>query len=423
MAAVVAQVEEGSLAAGAGIKRGDVIEQINGIEIIDYLDYMYASCDEVVVLTLADRRVTIENEAYEPLGILFESMLIDTPRACHNKCVFCFIDQLPKGMRPTCYFKDDDYRLSFLQGNYVSLTNMTEADVARLIRYHIPRINISVHTTNPALRQKMLHNKRAGEVLSYLKQFADGGLMMNGQIVLCPGWNDGAELDRTISDLVDLGPCVESVSVVPVGLSDYRAGLPELKLFDQSEARAVIRQVERWQKQFRETRGVNLVYLADEFYLTAGLPIPDYGHYDGFPQIENGVGLCASLSYEFYEALAGQPMHTAKRKKTIATGVLAYGLMCKLAAEVGDAVQVRCIKNRYFGADITVTGLLTGGDLIAQLRGIELGEMLLLSSAMLRHNEPVFLDDVTVEEVERELGVPVRIVENDGYALLDALLC
>lgn len=423
MAAKIASVDSGSLAEEAGLMPGDVIESINGIEILDYLDFMFASCQEEVEISLKDRTIFIENEDYMPLGIGFETLLIDEPKACHNKCIFCFIDQLPSNMRETCYFKDDDYRLSFLQGNYVSMTNMKQEDVDRILRYNIPRINISVHTTNPDLRQKMLHNKRAGEVLDYLKQFADGGLNINAQIVLCPGWNDGKELDRTIEDLGNLGDAVESISVVPVGLSKHREKLEPLTGFTPETAGTVIDQVERWQNKFLESHGTRLIYLGDEFYIMAKRDLPDYDAYEGFPQIENGVGLCASLSYEFNEALKDEKnLHPAIRK-TIPTGKISYEIIKGLVEQLeGNMIEVIPIENRFFGEKITVTGLLCGGDLIEQLQGKDLGEELLISSAMLRHDETVFLDDVTVEDVEKALGIKVRVVANDGYEFLDALL-
>lgn len=423
MAARIVAVDSKSPASLAGLHAGDTIVSINGIEIHDYLDYMFASCQEEAEVVLTDRSVVIHNEDFMPLGIEFESLLIDQPRACHNRCVFCFIDQLPKGMRQTCYFKDDDYRLSFLQGNYVSMTNMQEEDVERILRYHLPRINVSVHTTNPELRQRMLHNKRAGEVLGYLKRFADGGLNLNAQIVLCPGWNDGTELDRTLKDLGELGNSLESISVVPVGLSDHRQNLQSLTGFDQESAKAVVKQVRSWQKKFLESHGTRLVYLSDEFYLMAQMPLPPYEEYEGFPQIENGVGLCASLKYEFEEALFSTKRRKPRRKKTIATGKSAVKLMEELTAQLkGDRLQVIPLENRFFGEAITVTGLITGQDLIAQLKDRELGEEVLISSAMLRHDDDVFLDDTTVSQVQEALGVPVTVVPNDGFALLKALL-
>ena len=423
MAARIADVDYNSPADSAGLKHGDEIIEINGIEIKDYLDFMYASSGEEIEIKLSDRVVNIDNEDYMPLGISFDTLLIDKPRSCRNKCVFCFIDQLPKGMRETCYFKDDDYRLSFLQGNYVTLTNMSDEDAERIIRYNLPRVNISIHTTNPELRKKMLHNKRAGEVLKYLKLFADGGLNMNAQIVLCPGYNDKAELDRTLNDLGELGYSMESISIVPVGLSAYREGLDRLTPFNADTAREVIYQTEKWQKRFIERWGTRLVYLGDEFYIMADMPFPSYDDYEGFPQIENGVGLCSSLEYEFREAIklhGGQPK--IKKEKTIATGVSAYELIKKLTDLVDGDVRVVPIKNHFFGESITVTGLITGGDLINSLEGISPGSDLLISSAMLRHDEPIFLDNATVTDVEKALKVNVIPVANDGFELLDALL-
>lgn len=423
MSAKVAGVARDSLAQIAGIKEGDTILSINDIEIVDYLDFMYASSHEKLDIVLSDRCVTINNPEYMPLGIEFKTLLIDEPRSCHNKCIFCFIDQLPKNMRSTCYFKDDDYRLSFLQGNYVSMTNMTEDDVERIIRYNIPRINISVHTTNPDLRQNMLHNKRAGQVLDYLKRFAENGLNINAQIVLCPDINDGAELNRTLLDLYELGESLESVSVVPVGLTHHRTGLTPLTLFDREGAERVIDQVECYQKRFLAERGSRLVYLGDEFYILAHRDFPDYYDYEGFPQIENGVGLCASLLYEFKEAVKRKLWLIPRHKKTIATGMISFELICQLTAMLkGNKISVIPIENNFFGKNITVSGLVTGRDLIDQLKGLDLGNELLIPSSMLRHDEPIFLDDTTLSQVEKELNIKVTPVQNDGYALLEALL-
>ncbi len=423
MSAKVSYVSPGSLAEIAGIKNGDVILSINDIEINDYLDYMYASCNEEVTIKLSDRNVSVNNFDFEPLGINFDTLLIDEPKSCRNKCIFCFIDQLPKGMRDTCYFKDDDYRLSFLQGNYVSMTNMTDDDVDRILKYNIPRINISVHTTNPELRCKMLSNKNAGKVLDYLKRLADGGLNINAQIVLCPRYNDGDELDRTISDIAALGESVESVSIVPVGLTDHREGLAPLKGFDASSSAYVISQIEKWQSKFKSERGTNLVYLGDEFYLMAGRAFPDFDEYDGFPQIENGVGLCASLIYEFDDALSTESSIKPKHHKTIATGYSAYPVIKGLIEKLdGGLINIVPIKNNFFGEKITVSGLLTGVDIITQLKGRDLGEELLLPSSLLRHDENILLDNITITDIERELNVKITTVANDGYELLDALL-
>lgn len=423
MAARIADVLSGSPADMAGLCAGETIISINGIEINDYLDYMYASCNEEAEVELENRTVFVENYDFEPLGIIFETLLIDKPKSCRNKCVFCFIDQLPKGMRETCYFKDDDYRLSFLQGNYVSMTNMTDDDIDRIIRYSIPRINISVHTTNPELRKKMLNNKNAGKVMDYLKKLADGGLNINAQIVLCPGYNDGAELERSISDIASLGESVESVSIVPVGLSDHREGLANLCGFDKKSSAEVIKTVEKWQKKFKKERGTNLIYLGDEFYLNANLPFPDYDEYDGFPQIENGVGLCSSLIYEFNEAMAESRKKQPKNPKTVAVGYAAYPVIKELADKLdGDMIDVIPIKNNFFGSKITVTGLLTGKDIIEQLKEKTLNKTLLLSTAMLRHDEDVLLDNTRICDIEDALDVRIETVSNDGFELFDAFM-
>lgn len=423
MSAVINRVLPGSLAEKYDIKSGDTIISINGKEIEDYLDYMFLSSGEQLRIGLADRYVDIENDTFEPLGIEFDTLLIDSPRSCHNKCIFCFIDQLPPDMRESCYFKDDDYRLSFLQGNYVTLTNMKDKDIDRIIEYAIPRINLSVHTTNPQLRVKMLSNKNAGKIMEQIKRFAEGGLSINCQVVLCRDYNDGAELDRTISDLASFGDCIESLSIVPVGISAYRQGLCELKPFDKESSKNVIDQVSKWQRKFKEERGINFVYLADEFYIMAKEDIPDSREYDGFPQIENGVGLCASLRDEFYEALYAKRKIKVKSKKTVVTGYLAHDFIESLVEKTDlSKINVYKIKNNFFGENITVSGLVTGGDIIKQLKGKDLGKYLLIPKSMLRHDDDVFLDDTTVKDVEKALKVKVRVVNNDGYNFLNKLL-
>lgn len=423
MSAVISAVVKGSPAERFGLKAGEVIDRINGIEIKDYLDYMYASSGEELCIELGGRKVYIENYDYEPLGIEFETLLINKQISCHNKCIFCFIDQLPKGMRSSCYFKDDDYRLSFLQGNYVSMTNMKDEDVERIIKYNIPRINISVHTTNPELRVKMLNNKRAGEVLDYIKRFADGGMFMDMQLVLCPGINDGVELERTLSDLSKLGDSIESISVVPVGLSKHRQGLYELERYNKETAGEVVDIIEKWQSRFKAELGRELAFAGDEFYIMAEREFPGYDEYQGFPQLENGVGMCASLIYEFGEALEAEKNKRPKRRKTIATGKIAYDMISSLMGRLdGDMIDVYAVENDFFGHNITVTGLITGGDIINQLKGRDLGEQLLISESALRRGEDVFLDNTTVGDVEKALGVEVRVVPNDGYELLAAAL-
>jgi len=423
MPVTVKNVIPKSVAAKAGLKSGDVIVKINGKEVNDYLDYMYLSANDKLNIELSDRSVKAKNRNFEPLGAEFDSLLIDEPRSCRNKCIFCFIDQLPPNMRESCYFKDDDYRLSFLQGNYVTLTNMSDEDLDRIIEYNIPRINVSVHTTNPELRCKMLNNRFAGKIMEQMKRFSGSGMQINCQIVLCRDYNDGTELDRTIKDIYSLGNSVESLSIVPVGISDHRTGLTTLKPFDKESSLAVIKQVSEFQKKFKEERGINFVYLSDEFYIMAEEEIPPQEEYDGFPQIENGVGLCASLEWEFEDALANADDLTVKSKKTVVTGYLAYDFIEKLTDKLKtDKIDVKKIKNNFFGKKITVSGLVTGGDIISQLKEEELGEYIMIPASMLRHDDVVFLDNTTIMDVEKALNVKVEVVQNDGYDLLKKLL-
>ena len=411
------------MAEKSGLKSGDVINKINGKDVYDYLDYMYLSANEELVVELADKVIMVKNPDFEPLGAEFETLLIDEPRSCRNKCIFCFIDQLPPNMRESCYFKDDDYRLSFLQGNYVTLTNMSDSDIDRIIEYNIPRINVSVHTTNPELRCKMLNNKFAGRIMEQMRRFSGSGMMINCQIVLCPGFNDKEELDRTIKDILSLGDAVESLSVVPVGLSAYREGLTEILPFTKESAKEVIIQVEKWQKKIKEERDINFVYLADEFYITAGMEIPSWQEYDGFPQIENGVGLCASLKWEFEDALNECKKLSVKTQKTVVTGVLAFDFINNLVKCINSPkINVFAIKNEFFGEQITVSGLVTATDIINQLKDKPLGKCLLIPSSMLRHDENVFLDNLTIKDVEKALNVKVEVVENDGFEFLEKLL-
>ena len=326
-------------------------------------------------------------------------------------------------MRESCYFKDDDYRLSFLQGNYVTLTNISDEDIDRIIEYNIPRINVSVHTTNPELRCKMLNNKFAGKIMDQLKRFSGSGVMINCQIVLCPGYNDKKELDNTISDIFSLGEAVESLSVVPVGISAYRDGLTPLESFDKGASKEVIEQISGWQKKAKKERGINFVYAADEFYITAEEEIPSWQEYDGFPQIENGVGLCASLEWEFNDAIEDRKKLRVKTPKTIVTGKLAFDFVSKLVSKINsDKINIFPIKNNFFGEKITVSGLVTATDIINQLKGKELGKELLIPISMLRHDENVFLDNLTTTDIETALGVKVVVVENDGFDLLEKLL-
>lgn len=423
MAAKVFNVLKGTPAYKAGIKRGDTIYKINGEIINDYLDYMYQSSNGELLVDIGEKVIKIENPDFEPLGIEFDSLLIDKPMSCNNKCIFCFIDQLPPDMRESCYFKDDDYRLSFLQGNYVTLTNLKDEELNRIIEYNIPRINISVHTTNPEKRKFMLNNKFAGKILEQIKTLSQSGIMMNCQIVLCKGINDGAELEKTVEDLFSFSENIESVSVVPVGLSSFRDGLYALEEFTKEDAEEVILLCEKLQKKYKEEIGINFVYLADEFYITAEKEIPPFDEYDGFPQIENGVGLCASLKDEFECAIESTKKIKIKKEKTIITGYISYEFISGLVKKLNsDKIKVEKIKNDFFGEKITVSGLIVGRDIVNQLKGKKLGDELIITKSMLRHDENVFLDNMTVEDVEKELNIKIKSVNNDGFELLEALI-
>ncbi|MBR4026168.1 MAG: DUF512 domain-containing protein [Lachnospiraceae bacterium] len=434
-----------SIAEEMELEVGDVLISINGEEIEDVFDYHFLVNDTFldIIVQKADGEeweLEIEKEYEEDLGIEFENGLMDDYKSCTNKCMFCFIDQMPPGMRDTLYFKDDDSRLSFLQGNYVTLTNMKEKDLERIIQYRLAPINISVHTTNPELRCKMLHNRFAGTSLEKMDRLFEAGLEMNGQIVLCKGENDGEELERTISDLTKYLPYMESLSVVPVGLTKYREGLYPLESFTKEDARQVIAIIEKWQNICMETHGVHFVQASDEWYLLADLPLPEEACYDGYIQLENGVGMLRLLMTEFHEALEEyktekfeeiqtrlQEEFKGKHKVTLATGKLAGPFIEELAKECmavfnGYEIEVVPIRNDFFGEKITVSGLITAQDMTAQLKNRELGNYVGIPCNMLRMGEKVFLDDWTVEDVKNALQVEVVIVKSSGQDLLDAML-
>ena len=425
-------VEPGGPASHAGVRPGETLLSINGNEICDILDYRFYETDRHLSIVLrddagAERTVQIRKGQYESIGLEFETYLMDQQHSCTNRCIFCFIDQLPKGLRKSLYFKDDDSRLSFLFGNYVTLTNLKEREVDRIIKMHISPINISVHTTNPELRVKMMGNRFAGKSLDILDRFAKAGIKLNCQIVLCRDINDGEELDRTLKDLTSLWPSVQSVAVVPLGLTKYRQGLYPLTGYDSETARAVVRQLERWGDRCEQKYGQRICYAADEFYLKAQLPIPPAPFYGDFDQLENGVGLMASLKQEFLDALEDFVPPASSRKVTLATGVAAHPFLDTLL----DELRQRChnltcnvvpIVNDFFGDTITVAGLVTGGDLLKQLQGRELGDALLLPDVMLRREGDIFLDDVSLEELSEALQIQIITVPNDGYALLDAVV-
>ncbi len=427
----IKSVMKGSIAEEIGLEPGDVILKINNQDVKDILDYRFLMSDEEILLTVLTKQgeeveVEIEKEIYEDLGVEFESGLIDGAKSCANRCVFCFIDQLPKGMRKTLYFKDDDTRLSFFQGNYVTLTNVPEKEIDRFISMHVSPINVSVHTTNPTLRCEMLKNKNAGNIMERLKKLSDNGILLNAQIVLCPSLNDGAELERTLSDLLSLGH-IRSVSIVPIGKTKYREGLCDIPSLTKEKAIEVLDCIEAWQKKALQKTGSRLFFASDEFYLKAEKDIPSAEEYEQFPQIENGVGLIASMKEEFCAALDGDYTLEKERHVSIATGAAAFNFIKSIAKTAENRynnlrVDVYEIVNNFFGEEITVAGLLCGCDIIEKLRGKSLGEELLLSKSMLRDQSDVLLDDVTIKDIEKELNVKIRAVENDGYEFLEALL-
>ncbi len=423
MAVIIKSVEKRSPAAGAGIKAGDTLISLNGNAVLDVLDYRFYQSEEKIKIRFInhkgkEKEKTIKKRESDEIGLIFDTYLMDKQRACKNKCIFCFIDQLPKGMRDSLYFKDDDSRLSFLFGNYITLTNITDHEVDRIIKMHISPVNISVHTTNPELRVKMMKNPHAGEVLSIMKRFSDAGIDMNCQLVLCPGYNDGEELRRSLSDLTAM-ESVKSIAAVPVGLTKHREGLEPLEKFSSETAASVLDIID----EYRET---GRVFAADEFFLLADRPIPECDYYGDFLQLENGVGMWALMLSDSREAVLSAENPENERNISLVTGVAAYPLIRNIvdtAERKWHNLKCRVFKieNEFFGPDITVAGLITGGDIIAQLKGKDIGEELLIPDVMLRHENDRFLDDVTVTELSEALGVRVRIVSADGYGLIDAL--
>ena len=429
----ITQVSARSHAFRAGITVGDFLISVNSHEIHDVLDYRFYLAEREVELCLRrgeeNYTVAIKKGEYDDIGLEFDRPLMDNKHRCENKCIFCFIDQNPEGMRESIYFKDDDSRLSFLHGNYITLTNLKEADIDRIIEMHISPVNVSVHTTNPELRVQMMKNKRSGEVLSYLSKLSDAGIKLRGQIVLCRGINDGAELDRTMNDLYKYYPQLDSVSIVPAGLTAYREKLYPLEPFTAEECSAVIRQVKEFGDMCLVHCGERVFYCSDEFYLKAGEEIPDYDYWGEFSQIENGVGMIASFEHEFEMALETLSDEEKQIEKTVsvATGEAAYGMMRRLSEKLTSAcpnfkVNVYSVKNKFFGGEVTVTGLLTGKDLAEQLDGKELGDELHLSCNVLRSEGDLFLCGMTPHELSKKLGVPLVFNQNDGGEFLFSLL-
>ncbi len=445
---LIKEVYPDSIAEELEIEAGDSLLSINGNDIEDVFDYRYLIKDDYieVLIRKADGEewlLEIDKDFDEDLGIEFDSSLMSEYKSCTNKCIFCFIDQMPPGMRDTLYFKDDDSRLSFLQGNYITLTNMKQKDIDRIIQMHLAPINISVQTTNPELRCKMLNNRFAGEKLTFLHDLYDAHIEMNGQIVLCKGVNDGEELERSIQDLSAFLPFMRSVSIVPAGITKFRSELHPLELFGKQEAEAVIDLIEKHQKEYFEEYGLHFIHASDEWYITAERNFPEEERYDGYIQLENGVGMMRLFINEFEEALSAYltlendrrslpGKDSLNRTLTIATGKLAYPTLCSFADQLMKHfpnlhIQVVCIRNDFFGETITVSGLITGQDLIQQLSdlqaaGKELGAALLLPSNMLRSGEMVFLDDVTVTELEEALHLRVTPIDSSGQDFLNAIL-
>ena len=430
MAVTIASVTEGSGAHRCGIRAGDVLLRIDGHDIVDVLDYRFYQLERELLVEYMSgsqlKQATVRKPEYEELGLEFDSYLMDKEHSCRNKCIFCFIDQMPKGMRDTLYFKDDDSRLSFLFGNYITLTNLTEHEIERIINMHISPVNVSVHTTNPELRCMMMNNRFAGQSLDIMRRFADAGIILNCQLVICPGINDGDELRRSLSDLEQMN--VNSIAIVPVGLTDHREGLYPLTPFDEKSAGEVIDIVEAFSEECLKKHSRRMAFAADELYIKAGRELPASEFYEDYPCLENGVGLIALLREEFSFALEDEQVDSSlARKKTIACGESIAPYLRELAQSMKEkfpqvSVQVKPIVNNFFGSMINVSGLVVGKDLISQLEPCDLGEELLIPVCMLRSSEDVFLDDVTVSEAEKALNIKIRVVENTGDDLLSALI-
>lgn len=428
----VIKVEKGSIAEEMGIEVGDILLEINGQQIKDVFDYRYLIHDEYLVVDIQKANgeqwsLEIEKEEWEDLGFVFGSGLMDRAMHCSNRCIFCFIDQLPKGMRKELYFKDDDSRLSFLHGNYVTLTNMSDEDIDRIVFYHLSPINISVHTTNMELREKMLKNKNVTNLMDYITRLSEGGIKMNFQIVLCRNINDGKELERTIKDLGRFIENTLSISIVPFGRTKFREGLYDIELFDKDSASKVIDEVEEMQKYYLKNHGTYFCHLSDEFYIMAERPMPEYDTYEGFPQLENGVGMITLQDRELHEAIENTPSDNIKRTLSVATGKSAFNFINKICKDItkkfpNTHILVYCIENEFFGKDITVSGLLTGSDIVSQLKDKKLGSALIISENAFSNDTDLMLDDMTRQDVEKHLNVRVIKGKCDGTQMLKQIL-
>lgn len=433
MSVEIKSVKKWSVAFFKGVRAGDRLLSINSNEINDFLDYDFYMKEEALTLELERKgkvkAVKIKKSPEDDIGLEFESYLMDKQKRCKNKCIFCFIDQNPEGMRESIYFKDDDSRLSFLFGNYITLTNLEDSDIDRIIKMHISPVNVSVHTMNKELRVKMMKNKRAGECLSYIYRLAEAGIELNTQLVLCPGINDGEELEYSISELSRLYPAVRSIAAVPVGVTRHREGLFDMPEYTAEAAAQVIDIIDRMGGELKKKHGTRLVYAADEFYLKAGRSIPDADYYEDYPQIENGVGMWTSFADEAEDIISELDVKAdIKKSLSLATGAAAYPLINETAKRLsaiypGLEINTYEIKNDFYGHSVTVAGLITGGDLINQLRGRALGQELIIPDVMLRSEGDLFLDNVSLEDAERELGVKIRTVsESTGFELVKMIL-
>ena len=430
---LIVDVLEDSIGKELEIEKGDKLLSINGERIQDVFDYRFLLSDEEIEVQIEKANgevwnLEIEKDYGEDLGLVFETELMDELLKCRNKCKFCFIDQLPPNMRQTVYFKDDDWRMSFLNGNYITLTNLSDYDKERLIKYRLSPLNVSIHATDPEVRKELLRNRFAGEIMDQLKNLIDHGIEINGQIVLCPGLNDGKILDQTIQDLSQFIPNILSLTVVPVGVSKFRENLPYLESFNKDSAKEVVEVIEKWQKYYLEKMGTRFVFAADEFYITAGIPPLAYDEYEGFPVLDNGVGMLTKFEYELGEALKNKEVNEEAFECSLVTGCITEHFMEKCVAKVKEkfpnfTIHVYPVINDYFGEYVTVTGLLTGQDIIKTLKSkANKGKVLLIAENMLKCGEEVFLDDYTVDQLEDELGIPVLVVPNEGQEWLEKIL-
>ncbi len=429
---VIIKIEKNSIAEEMGIEVGDILVDINNRSVKDVFDYRYLIQEEYIEVGILksdgdEWLLEIDKEPYEDLGIVFETGLMDKAKSCSNKCIFCFIDQLPKGMRKDLYFKDDDSRLSFLQGNYVTLTNMKQEDIDRIIFYHLSPINISVHTTDMELRKFMLKNPNSTKIMEYLNQLNKHNIEMNFQIVLCKNINDREYLDKSIRDLSKFLPTAISMSIVPFGKSAHREGLYDIELYNKEDCIKIIKQVEKWQNKFLEKYGTRFCFLSDEFYITADVPLPDDDFYEGYPQFENGVGMITLMLKEFYDKFNSAEGDDRVRNISIATGKIAYDFIYSLSCDImkkykNTKIKVFAIENDFFGRTITVSGLMTGQDIINQLKDKNLGDYLFLPENCLRAETQVLLDDVDIKDIEKELGVSIVVAEQDGGRMFEQII-